>query len=228
MKTPAAIAVLASVFIFATALAASPIAHVVEVGGQAYAIATDQTKRVLKVGDAISEGEKITTSDSSSVKLVLNGGGALLIKANSEIDLNGTTPDPKFSASYDVKLVQGSLLSLIKGGAKKPPVQFKVRTKSATMGVRGTSFFVQDLGGPTDKTHPVFFCPCMGKIHVESINGNEAVEFETTKHDTPILISPITESNKGTLKERMKGVPKGFDANHSDEEIAGLRDLANK
>lgn len=84
------------------------------------------------------------------------------------------------------------------------------------MGVRGTVFFVK-----ADPGKPILFCPCHGEIEVTALDSKSEVKFKSEHHDNPKLISGGTLA----MKERMVDIPKDYDIDHSDGEIADLQAL---
>ncbi|MGE0615176.1 MAG: FecR domain-containing protein [Bacteriovoracia bacterium] len=142
--------------------------------------------RELKAGDALFEGDVINTSSNSSVKLMLTDksivdlGPSTLFKVSeyraNRADLGKRNVSMevlygKIRASVNSKLGQGG--------------SFKVKTRSATMGVRGTEFAIlsellgaeaekRKPGGPTGTSgkEP----PAPGKTEIIVIEGKVAVK----------------------------------------------------
>ncbi|MBI5139565.1 FecR domain-containing protein [Candidatus Nomurabacteria bacterium] len=95
----------------------------------------------LKSGDAIAKGSVINTSSTSAVKLlmtdksVLDLGPSTLFKVN-EYKLNQTS-----DRQVDMEMSYGKIRASVNSPVG-PKGKFTIRTKAATMGVRGTEFVV--------------------------------------------------------------------------------------
>ena len=96
----------------------------------------------LKLGDSVTEGSMINTSSDGSVKLLMRDktlldlGPSTLFKID-EYQINTQAKDRQADVSIDYGKMR-ALVSKKMGNKSK----FKVRTRSATMGVRGTEFVV--------------------------------------------------------------------------------------
>ncbi|MBI3535556.1 MAG: FecR domain-containing protein [Deltaproteobacteria bacterium] len=95
----------------------------------------------LKSGDSVTKGSVINTSSTSAVKLlmtdksVLDLGPSTLFKVN-EYKLNQTS-----DRQVDMEMSYGKIRASVNSPVG-PKGKFTIRTKAATMGVRGTEFVV--------------------------------------------------------------------------------------
>ncbi|MBZ0133342.1 MAG: retention module-containing protein, partial [Rhodocyclaceae bacterium] len=82
------------------------IGKVASIQGQAFIQAQDGSRRPLKVGDLVHEGEVILTADNSRVELEFNDGKAFLLRANETVTLDAAVigaelPEPRNAALLD-------------------------------------------------------------------------------------------------------------------------------
>jgi len=105
--------------------------------------------RVAKVGDCVERGSVINTASNGKAKLLLEDRSIIDIGGSTsyhfeELKLadKGSLDNRDVSMSIDYGKVRASVNAPIKGQGK-----FRVRTRAATMGVRGTEFVV-DAGSP--------------------------------------------------------------------------------
>jgi hypothetical protein len=133
----------------------------------------------LHKGDKVRVGETIDTGAKSLVRVVLTEGVAFQVGPQSSIRLEHVQGQPT-----TVNLLKGYVLSHVKK-LSTPPKQarFRVLTKSAALGVRGTTFFAK-----LEKDGRTFLCVCEGTVNV---TWNKGVKLITSKHhDNPIWIVP--------------------------------------
>ncbi len=180
---------------------ASELASVMLIKGEA---TRANVKEPLKVGDKVYPGQVIYTGPKSFIRLKFSDGIALQAGADSELHVY-----KKVGEATLVDLVKGSLLSHIRREAKSNKEKYRVKTREAIMGVRGTTFYTHV---PTGKK-PIFLCTCDGKLAVKH-RGVERV-VETTNHQEPAFLGDTWE--KVTNKENINP--------HSNEDIAALQAL---
>ncbi len=82
------------------------IGKVASIQGQAFIRAEDGSRRPLKVGDLVHEGEIILTADNSRVELEFNNGNQFLLRANETVTLDAAVvgselPEPRNAALLD-------------------------------------------------------------------------------------------------------------------------------
>ncbi len=97
----------------------------------------------LKVGDKIEEGTFVSTLANSSIKLILIDHSEMSLGSNSKVRV--TAPRPNMPGN--VELENGQIRSKVTKDplaphAPAPKIKLFIKTKSATMGVRGTDFQV--------------------------------------------------------------------------------------
>ena len=139
-----AIAGLSSWQVMAVPVAAGKI---VLVTGKASALSPDGKARKIKRGGPFYEGDTIETTKKSFVKLKYTDGGVMLLRPGTKIVVE-KYKDPKVGQGESVtKLVKGGMRAVTGAIAKKSRKKYKLRTPSATMGVRGTDYTVRYCRG---------------------------------------------------------------------------------
>lgn len=114
---------------------------------------------------SIKSGDTIKTSAKSIAIISMDDG--VVFKMNPKSDLSIPEKDDN-----SVTLNSGSVFSKV--AKQKPNQQFKLRTPSAVIGVRGTEFFTS-YGQTEDKKSDVWMCVNEGSVEVTSVKGKEAV-----------------------------------------------------
>jgi hypothetical protein len=155
----------------------------------------------LHEGDEVKPGDEIVTGHRGVARLLLTEGVAMQIGPGSRVVLESKKGQPT-----TVELFKGYLLSKIRKDGDG--IKYRVRTKTASLGVRGTTFFAKQE--PDGRT---FVCVCEGTVVTTWDKGEKLI---TSKHhDAPTWVEA--------------GNPKGVKApmgdEHNDEEIAALAAL---
>lgn len=116
------------------------LAHIAEVMGLKgdVTLISKQQKRPLQLHDKLDTGMQIQSASGSKATLHFNDGTVVNIGSNSSFTIvnydSGLDPVAEFFVDWgSFKVLTGKI-------AKIAPLRFKVRTKTATIGVRGTYF----------------------------------------------------------------------------------------
>jgi hypothetical protein len=124
------------------------IAKVAFLRGKATAVLKSNAPRDLKIGASIYEGDILKTGEKSHMVVAFNDKSRMTLKANTELAIedhkfNANDPD-KNSATY--KLIKGGMRALTGLIGKLKREAYKVKTPTATIGIRGTGFDLVWLG----------------------------------------------------------------------------------
>jgi len=124
----------------------TPIAQIKTQSGAVYA--TRDGKRVdLKAGDELFEKEVIDTGADGAIGLTFTDNSVLSLGPNSEVELSEYRFDSSnFNGAMTTDIHKGTLTMVSGDIARSSPNAMKVKTPTAILGVRGTSFAV-DVGG---------------------------------------------------------------------------------
>ncbi|OFZ83410.1 MAG: hypothetical protein A2583_08555 [Bdellovibrionales bacterium RIFOXYD1_FULL_53_11] len=131
MRKPSALPAITAIFLASAASASS--GRIVLLKGKAYKTVGGQSV-YLKEGDAVDQGMQLTTMPASALKIMLQDKSQLSIGPDSSMRLDGT-----LASIPAISLVKGQLRAKIEA-SNRQKIKFILRTKSATMGVRGTEF----------------------------------------------------------------------------------------
>jgi len=91
----------------------------------------------------INKGDKLISSARSKVKIVLNDGTVVTIGANSSFQFDDYFFDGSSKSLLKMRANRGFFRSVTGKIGKVAPERFKVRTRSSTIGIRGTDFSVR-------------------------------------------------------------------------------------
>lgn len=134
---------LSSPHAFAQATASSAAAGVVKIVTGDVRVSGSQGEQTLKSGDAIFENTRLITGKQSSASVVLRDGTTLVLSESSQFNVEKFTFDATTqNGSILVNLLQGSMRMLTGLIAKINPEAIQVKTKTLSVGIRGTDFIV--------------------------------------------------------------------------------------
>lgn len=130
-----------------TAFAA--FAQTVELGtfdrvvGQVNVIASSGTSRLVGRGSRLASGEVVTTDENSEAVIITSDGARMILRAKSRLEITEYRFDKTNNdGSFLVKLIKGGLRSVTGLIGNTRPLNQRVATATATVGIRGTDFEV--------------------------------------------------------------------------------------
>ncbi|AGX86339.1 FecR family protein [Candidatus Symbiobacter mobilis] len=120
---------------------ATPAGVVEFARGVGFAQTKEQTPRTLGKGMALSEGDRLTTSDGAAAIIRMEDGTRMTLRPNTEMVVQ------KYQYR-EGNAENGMVMQLLRGGfraitgliSKNAPNAARVRTATATVGIRGTDF----------------------------------------------------------------------------------------
>jgi hypothetical protein len=113
---------------------------------QAVNTASD-TQRQLKRRDTVFDIDSITTGSKSKAQFSMADGGLIALKENSQLNIaNYQFDNQTQQGSASIELIKGGLRS-ISGAIKKNGGEYKINTPVGSIGIRGTHFEIQLVGG---------------------------------------------------------------------------------
>jgi len=161
------------------------------------------------LGTQIKPGDIVKTTGKGSQVIFVVGTQAMILRGSSELAIERPSEANTSRFSRALRLVGGALLSV----SRDMPMQ--VKTSTATVGIRGTGFYVE---AQEDQT---YFCTCYGTTEVAAVKQPEKVEtISATRHDRPLYI--LAADGGGAL---IRNAP--F-LNHTDQELALIEALVGR
>ena len=130
------------------ALAASA-GEVTHLSGAVVARKADGQSRILSVKSNVEEGDVLATAENSYARVKFGDGTEAVLRPSTQVKIDRFTFDEQKPQSDNMAL------SLLKGGlravtgllGRRNPANMRVATPSATIGIRGTQFGVQQCTG---------------------------------------------------------------------------------
>lgn len=161
----------------------------------------------------IKPGDTVQTGKDSEVIFVVNT-NAMILRGDSRLLIEGPAQLPVETsvAGYVIgglRMLTGKLLSV----SRNSPM--KVTTSTATVGIRGTGFYVES---DPDQS---YFCTCYGATEIQANNDPESKESViASHHDRPLYI--VKDGGAG------KNIRNAPFLNHSDQELALIETLVGR
>jgi len=122
----------------------------------------DGTKKPALVGMNLKEKDVLKTNAASLIKLLFADKSAISIGSKSEFSIQNYLYDETKNSVAKFKLKKGVFRAITGKIAKITPKKFKLKTRTVTIGIRGTIF-----SGVVEENREEFFCE-KGSIYVQS------------------------------------------------------------
>jgi hypothetical protein len=108
-------------------------------------VKVDRNTKLLNatVGFILEQKDTVKTSDNAKAQIVFEDGTVISIGKNAILNINefiNDTTNPK-NSKVDVKFAEGAFKTITGGIGKVAPDRFKLQTKSASIGIRGTIIY---------------------------------------------------------------------------------------
>ena len=133
--------VLFYIFLFSSTLWAS-IGHIMTYRGDVKLIRQNNTLNI-QMGMQLEQKDKILTKKSSRVQVILDDKTVITIGSNSNFSFDKYFFDGTKKSDIKLSTTKGFFRTLTGKISKIAPQNFKLKTKSATIGIRGTDFLVK-------------------------------------------------------------------------------------
>lgn len=133
--------------LFSSDVLAKEIGKVAIIKGEA-TLAFEKNERKAKIGNAVSEGDVITTQAGAYLKVVMQDRNILVVPENSKLSIDEYIT-AKNKKSVVMSVEYGSARHVLKQKYVKKNEKYEVRTPTTVAGVRGTDFltiFKKDAG----------------------------------------------------------------------------------
>lgn len=148
------------------------VASIVALRGEAY-ILRDNKEIRLTMDSKLEKSDQILTKDDAKLQLQFKDNTIITVGKNSTLNIVDFAQDNnnKEKNSFAVKFGNGVFKSITGGIGKLNPKRYDIRTKTSTIGIRGTTIFVESAPQTPDKI------ACLsGLINVTAIDTNITVE----------------------------------------------------
>jgi hypothetical protein len=106
----------------------------------------DGTVRILSQKSEIRAGDTLSTERDSYAQIRFSDGGQVTLKPNTAVRLDQFrfAQDKPQEDAFAVRLLKGGLRAVTGGVGKRNPDKVELTTETATVGIRGTTFSVDD------------------------------------------------------------------------------------
>lgn len=156
----------------------------------------------------IGPNDKVETGKNSELIFVV-GTHAMIARSESRIEFKGMQKDKDSAVISGLRMLSGKLLSVSRNES------MEMKTKTATIGIRGTGFYVE---AEEDLT---YFCTCYGLTEV--VSNEDPTSKDTvaaTHHNKPLYIRGDGQAGKNIQLAGFK--------NHTDMELMLIETLVGR
>ena len=185
------------VFLFAN------VAKIVAFNGNAFIIRENENIKVTNNAKLLKD-DVIKTQDNTKLQLIFKDKTVVTIGKNSEFKINDYIYDEK-KENYNANLglMKGTFRTITGKIGKIAPSKFKLNSKSASIGIRGTQILSNvELNGDT------IYCT-EGAIEITSEFTNETIliqagEFVQIKEGEPIVVQEFNQEDINSVETQTK------------------------
>lgn len=157
----------------------------------------------------INPGDTVQTAKNSEIIFVVNGGHAMLLRGDSHLLIESAQDSSGSLLVNGLRLLTGKLLSV----SRNTPLL--VNTATATIGIRGTGFYVEA------EPELTYFCTCYGLTDISAKDDPASqTSVESTHHDRPLYI--VRDAAPG------KNIRNAPFINHTDQELTLIEALVGR
>ncbi len=156
----------------------------------------------------IGPSDTVQTAKDSEIVFVV-GGNSMILRGDSHVVLQPSQNDLSSLVLSGLRLLTGKLLSVSRNSG------MKIKTDTATIGIRGTGVYLE-----TDPEQ-TYFCTCYGLADVIANNDPESKDtVEASHHDKPLYILANAPTGKSIRRA-------GF-VDHTDQELMLVETLVGR
>jgi len=157
----------------------------------------------------ISPGDTVQTAKDSEIIFVVNGNHSMILRGDSHLVIESAKDTSGSLLINGLRLLTGKLLSV----SRNTPM--RVSTATATLGIRGTGFYVESDPALT------YFCTCYGITDIAANADPESrATVESKHHDRPLYI--VNDAGRG------KNIRNAPFINHTDQELTLIEALVGR
>jgi len=160
------------------------------------------------LGTRIGPNDTVRTGKNSEIVFVV-GANAMIMRGDSEVELQGDSKNIASAVISGLRMLSGKLLSVSRSRG------MTVKTKTATLGIRGTGIYVEADPELT------YFCTCYGITDVMANGDPDSRDtVVATHHDKPLYITSGEQAGKNI---RLAGF-----RDHTDQELMLVETLVGR
>lgn len=155
-----------------------PDAHIIMITGNAMIIETNNSAVPAKIGSIVKLNQRINTDKNSRLEIKFSDGTTVAMGENSSLILDEYVFDeakPEKN-TFSVKSLDGISRTISGQIVKLNPNRFKIKTRMATIGIRGCEVAVRNSANKTD-------------VFVMGLSGEEKISIDHTKDGSPVMNS---------------------------------------
>jgi hypothetical protein len=159
------------------------IAKIAFLKGDVYSVNAENSETKLKTGSSLFEGDMIETKEKSFAVIIFKDKGRITLKEETKfkIEKHNYEADKPEENSAVFRLIKGGMRAITGYIGKKNKKAYKVKTPTATIGIRGTGYDLVWLGACTGGGG----CGLSGSVWSGAIFAkNEAGEFELLENQS--------------------------------------------
>jgi hypothetical protein len=211
---PVSLGFIAIWLLFMSAFAAAA-GRVELIEGSVTAETRDGKVRVLAKGDRVVAGEVITTERMSEVHLLMDDNAVMALRANTRMRIESYLAEGnKDRDNGSVALLQGAMRTVTGWITRLNPDKFTLKSRNATVGVRGTDFEAVDVEEATDGAER--------GVYVRVTDGETVVKTAAGEVNVPAGLAAFAPLS-ASAPRRLTVIPPVFKPTPNEARIESLK-----
>lgn len=172
-----------------------------------------------KLGSSLEAKDSIVTTNDAKVQLTFNDNTIITVGKKSKFSIEEYLFDATTESTAKFNMVNGTIRAMSGKIGKIAPDRFAVKTKTATIGIRGTDFIIQT----SESGESQFFC-MQGAITIRSSDGEGMILIPAGSYVTMSPSGVISEVKAFTPAEINTLLKSGLSvtAVHTNEETTQI------
>lgn len=139
----------------------------------------------VNVYKEVHEGDKIKAIGDKSLFIVKLTDGIKYLVKNGEIIIKSQKEDKNL-----LELNFGQIFTKVTPKKEAPKSRLEIKTRSASMAVRGTEFYIEEL-----PAKPTYLCVCHGTVEAKNVKGESILVY---KNEDILISDGLLKKTKAT------------------------------
>jgi hypothetical protein len=156
---------------------AGSVGDVTHLDGVLHATSANGVNKMLSVKSEINEGDTLQTAENTYARIKFVDGGEVVLRPETvfKVEAYSFRPVSEHQDNIVLRLIKGGLRSVTGLLGKRSPDNFKMKTETATIGIRGTHFGALLCNNDCAHIPTVSGGPPANGLHTDTASGSTII-----------------------------------------------------
>ncbi|MBS0309014.1 MAG: FecR domain-containing protein [Proteobacteria bacterium] len=223
MKNLSFALILCSLMHCAIAAIGDPVGKIDLMDGDVHVFDSQKKERSVRVSDPINEGDSVVTGKDGELHMTMNDDAFIAVRSNSNMNITRYRAEGDDKDEGLIGLVTGSLRSITGWIGKNNPKSYKIKTPTATIGIRGTDHEPKVIPDGSDEGEPGTYDKVnFGGSYIQTPGGSVDV---TPKHAG---FAPQARRGVFARPRLLEGIPRFYRPSRHERLIEGKHEAIQR